>query len=238
MKINLISGPRNISTALMYSFAQRPDTTVVDEPFYAYYLKNSNAEHPGREETIKSMPSSLEEVVRKWIDEPHKKEHLFIKNMAQHLIKMDLNFLYKVTNLFLIRDPEKLIPSFSKVIPRPVMQDIGLEHEWFLFKLIKENTRKTPIVLDSDEVLKDPEKVLKQVCKELGISFYKEMLSWKPGPRSEDGVWAKYWYENVHKSSGFQAPSNNDTIFPEHCIELLKEAKPFYNQLLKYSIHI
>jgi hypothetical protein len=237
MRINLISGPRNISTALMYSFAQRPDTQVVDEPFYAWYLKVSGADHPGRAETLESMSSDLQDLIQQWIFGSVEKEHLFIKNMAHHLIMKDVSFLRNVQNIFLIRNPENLIRSFAKVISNPNMKDIGLQQEWKLFKWIEEETGKTPLVLDSEETLKDPEIVLDKVCKKLGIPFYSDMLQWEPGPRPEDGVWAKYWYGSLHKSSGFLKPENSQSHpFPEQCKSLLEEAIPYYELLRQHSI--
>ena len=122
--INLISGPRNLSTALMYSFSRRPDTKVIDEPFYAHYLETTGIEHPGREDTLNSMSSDITEVLES-IYETSGCEVLFLKNMAHHHQQMDLEFLHKMTNLFLVRNPKQLIASFAQVINSPTMQDIG-----------------------------------------------------------------------------------------------------------------
>ena len=236
MKINLISGPRNISTALMYSFAQRSDTQVVDEPFYAYYLQKTGIDHPGRKETLDSMSSDLQVVLDQWVYSESSKPLLFIKNMAHHLIMEDLAFLEGMNNLFLIRDPERLITSFSKVIPNPTMQDIGLEREWELFNFIREKTGKDPIVMDSGRALENPRIILQKLCQGLEIPFEESMLSWEAGARKEDGSWAKYWYGSVHRSTGFSLPPKSKDPFPEHCRDLLEEALPFYHKLLDHSL--
>ena len=235
LKINLISGPRNISTALMYSFAQRSDTVVVDEPFYAYYLLKTGADHPGKEETIRSMETDVEKIATTllgYADAPV----LFIKNMAHHYESIPDRFLLGVRNVFLIRDPRLLIASFAKVIRHPTMQDIGLKKEWELFQRLWKDEGRPPVVLDSGEVLKNPEAVLLRLCQLLNIPFEKGMLSWPAGPIKEDGVWAKYWYNSVHSSTGFQMKTSPVDALPAHCESLYHEAVPFYQHLVQYSI--
>ena len=150
--INLISGPRNLSTALMYSFSRRPDTKVIDEPFYAHYLKTTGIDHPGREDTLNSMSSDINEILES-INKTEGCEVLFLKNMAHHHQQMDLEFLHKMTNLFLVRNPKQLIASFAQVINSPTMQDIGLKKSWELFN---KTQKQNPVVLDSAEILKNP----------------------------------------------------------------------------------
>lgn len=235
LKINLISGPRNISTALMYSFAQRSDTTVVDEPFYAYYLVKTGADHPGREETIRSMDTDAEKIANTLLGYGNA-PLLFIKSMAHHYVGIPDEFLFGVSNIFLIRDPQLLIASFAKVIKHPTMQDIGLKREWELFQRLWEEEGHPPTVLDSREVLKDPEAVLSRLCQLLNIPFEKAMLSWPAGPTKEDGIWAKYWYKSVHSSTGFRTEPGSVNALPAHCQSLYEEALPYYQQLVQYSI--
>jgi len=230
--INLISSPRNISTALMYSFAQRDDTKVVDEPYYGYYLTKSKIEHPGQQEIIDTMEVDPVEITKN-IFSDQDKPVLFLKNMAHHLIEMDLSFLEKMTPLFLIRDPQKLIASFAKVIPNPTATDIGVKKQFDLFKMF--NSRN-PVVLDSGELLKNPQSVMQKLSDKLEISFENNMLSLPAGAIKEDGIWAKYWYKNVHTSTGFQKPTENKTVLPAHCQELYESSKKFYNHLYQYSI--
>ena len=200
-RICLWSSPRNISTALMYSFAQRADTLVIDEPLYAHYLYRSNLNHPGRNEILASMENDGELVVKNVILGSYDKKIIFMKQMAHHLIDLEESFLFKVENIILIRDPRKILNSFSKIIPDVTMNDIGIEKQYKLFlKLIAEG--HFPVIIDSGEILKDPLSALSKLCMALNIPFYEEMLKWEKGPRPEDGVWAKYWYSNVHNSTG------------------------------------
>lgn len=234
MIINMISGPRNVSTALMYSFAQHPQFEVVDEPFYGYYLKKTGIRHPGREEVLKSMSTDLSLIIKRL--KPAEKNNLYIKNMAHHLIEVeDRSFLKNYRNIFLIRDPAKLISSFSKVIEKPTLHDIGVKDEWILFSELNEKNQ-LPLVIDSDELLKDPRKMFITVFHRLGEEFNEQILKWKAGPRKEDGVWAKYWYKNVHTSTGFAPFEEKQINLQGHLLELYEKALPYYNKLSQYSI--
>ena len=234
--IQLISGPRNISTALMYSFGNRIDTVITDEPFYAYYLSNYNVDyHPGKEDILSSQDSNAENVINQIILAERDEKIFFIKNMAHHLKGFDYSYSLNIHNVFLIRDPAQLIASFSKVIDNPTLDDIGLKREYELYQEFKKG--KFPsIVLDSGEVLKNPKSVLTQLCEHLKIPMDNAMLKWNAGPRKEDGVWAKYWYANVHKSTEFKRPSQQMTELNEDLRDLYKEALPYYKYLNKFSI--
>lgn len=229
MRIHLLSSPRNVSTALMYSFAQRGDMSVIDEPYYALYLKESGAEHPGRERILNAMPTDVEGVTHS-IEQAQTNEHIFIKGMAHHLAMVDLSRIEDDRFILFIRDPKKLIASFSKVISKPTMADIGIERQCSLFKQLKE-AGKPVVVFDSDDLLSNPENALRQLCKQLSISFDKAMLSWEKGPLKEDGVWAEYWYKNVHNSTKFEAPNQSPRVLNSHGEALLAACLPFYEML-------
>lgn len=235
-RIHLISGPRNISTALMYSFAQRPDTRVVDEPFYAHYLStHPEVDHPGRAVTLKAQSTNWQAVVDEVVLGPYDTPIVFLKGMAHHLVKMDTQWLQQVTNLFLIRNPAHLIASFAQVIPNPIMRDIGLRQSYDLFKQLVEKGI-APIVLDSGRLLANPPGTMQALCKALKIPYHAEMLSWSAGPRQEDGPWAPYWYANVHGSTGFSPQRKKARVVPEHLRALLAEAQTYYDQLSQYAI--
>jgi len=218
----------------MYSFAQRKDTKVIDEPFYAYYLNLTGADHPGKAEVLKSMPIHLEDIISEIKKLDSNYPVVFVKNMAHHLINMEYDFLLENTNIMLIRDPKQLIASFSEVIPNPTMQDIGSEKQFELYQIIC--AHQECIVIDSNRVLDNPKSQLSQLCSFVGIPFDEKMLNWQPGALPEDGVWAPFWYQNVHASSGFNKQKSSERALPEHCIPLYQQALPFYNQLLKNAI--
>jgi hypothetical protein len=235
IRINLWSGPRNISTAMMYSFAQRNDTCVVDEPLYAHYLKATGLNHPGREEVLQSQENDGNKVIQQIISGDCNKPVLFCKQMTHHLVNLDPDFLSKTFNILLIRDPKQVLISYSKVIDQPTLSDIGIKQSYELFEFLRERNYHA-LVIDSNELLKDPEKILRAVCENTGIGFQSEMLLWTAGARPEDGVWAKYWYKNVHQSTGFATFKKEEPDLPEHLQSVYDEAKPFYDFLYARSL--
>lgn len=238
LRISVWSGPRNISTALMYSFAQRPDTVVVDEPFYGYYLAHSPARHyhPGADEVIASMETEAQNVLDDVVLAQHEKPILFLKNMTHHLVKLDWNFTEKLCNIILTRDPVEMLPSYAKEVTNPSLHDTGYDTLCELIEYLVERNYPQPPVLDSAEVLKNPRSVLRQLCEALGIPFYESMLSWPAGPRPEDGVWAKYWYGNLHQSTGFQPYRPKSEPFPQQLEPLLQKCRPYYERLSALAI--
>ena len=236
MIINLISSPRNVSTALMYSFAQRTDTKVMDEPFYGYYLETVGADHPDKEEIIASMETDFESVISDIHNLHEKHEHVFLKNMAHHLYDVDTQFMNDFVNVFFIRHPKELITSFAKVIERPTMRDIGVKQQIKLFEKLKSTSQKFPLVVDSAHLIHDPEALLTKLCEAMNIPFMSGMLSWEAKDLVEDGVWAKHWYANVHSSTGFKSESSKKTNLPSHCEALFNDALPYYFELANLSI--
>ena len=232
MVICLWANPRNISTAMMYSFAQRKETKVADEPFYAYYLNNlnSNTLHPGKKEILKSQSSNFNEVLKE-LNEINIKKLLFIKNMTHHLDGQNIDFAKNWCNVILTRSPKKSIASFSKVIRNPTLQDLGYKLQYELAKDFKKNKIEF-YLLQAEDLLMNPENYLEKICDFSKIKFYKEMLNWPKGGIIEDGVWAKYWYENVHNSTGFkERNSHEETLLPIKYNSLYKEASFYYEAL-------
>lgn len=237
-RINLCSGPRNISTALMYSFAQRDDTKVIDEPFYAFYLRETGKEHPGREEVLRAQSDDPGKVFENLLSEEHGKPVLFIKNMAHHMGLLHKSLFDKFIHIFLIRDPEEMLTSFIKTIPEPSLRDTAYKEQYEIFRYVTRELDHEPIVIDSRELLLNPEGVLAAVCEKAGIDFDPAMLSWQKGPIPEDGVWAKYWYNNVHKSTGFKAYKPKDEEVPDRLKSLLEECRFYYEKLFEYAIKV
>tara|TARA_Y100001978_G_scaffold201038_1_gene218529 strand:- start:598 stop:1311 length:714 start_codon:yes stop_codon:yes gene_type:complete len=235
-KICLWSSPRNVSTALMYSFAQRSDTTVFDEPLYAHYLKESGVIHPGREEVLLEQENEGNKVVRNVLLKEHN-EVSFHKLMTHFLVNIDRSFLSEVTNLLLIRNPSEIISSYAKVIPNPKMEDVGIQMQYDLYHQLKEQNQSAT-VLDAKELLKNPKLALKQLCDNINIPFQEKMLSWEVGARKEDGCWAKYWYSNVHQSTGFIPYQDRETNLKGSDLELAKACQPYYDFLYEQSIKV
>ncbi len=236
MVIHLIAGPRNISTALMYSFARRPDTVVMDEPFYGYFLQRTGTNHPGRDEIIKSMPLEPTGIFGQIEKNEQSKGVVFVKNMAHHLEGFDYSRISRYRNVFLIRHPAQMLVSYAKVRTQPTLEDIGLKHQADLYGRLSA-TGAQPLVLDGNEVRKNPGSVLEHLCGKLDIPFTEAMLHWPAGPRPEDGIWAKHWYDKVHQSTHFLPPDPHPAEVPDHLKEVYEAALPYYNQLREHSIN-
>jgi hypothetical protein len=234
-RINLWSGPRNVSTAVMYAFRERPDTSVVDEPLYAHYLCRTGVEHPVVQDVIHSQNTDGEAVVHEVLLGPSPTPVRFFKHMAHHLVELDTGFLGQMDNILLTRDPEQMLPSLINQVPDVTLQGTSLPMQVQLLDWILERGG-TPVVIESKRLLMDPEGTLRAVCERLGLEWDPGMLSWDEGPKPEDGVWAPHWYHNVHRSTGFAPYREKDEEFPARLRPLLEDCVPLYERLAEYAI--
>ncbi|MGB5332818.1 MAG: hypothetical protein WBM80_12825 [Woeseiaceae bacterium] len=236
MPICLWSGPRNVSTALMYSFAQRDDIRVVDEPLYGHYLRVSGADHPGRDAIIAGMNCDGAAVMRELLALQRQDPAIrfFQKHMAHHLVELDLGFLRETSNIFLIRDPRDMLPSLTVQLPHATLADTGLKTQSQLYDDLRA-TGQTPAIIDARDLLLDPAGVLSQLCEHLGLGFDPGMLHWAAGPIAEDGIWAPYWYHVVHQSTGF-APYQSKKQYPDELLGLLADCQPWYDRLYENAL--
>ena len=187
------------------------------------------------EEVLMTMENDGHRVIEQVILGDCDRPVFFMKQMAHHLVEIDRNFMAKVFNVVLIRDPADVLRSLVNQIPTPVIKDVGIADQYQLLKEL-EAFGQTPPVVDAKELLQDPSHVLSQLCDRIGIPFQDSMLSWPLGGCGADGVWAKYWYHNVHQSSGFQPYKEKSGPFPDRLLSLLEECRPYYQKL--YSIAI
>lgn len=237
-RINLLSTPRNVSTAFMYAFAARPDVVTVDEPFYAPWLVSTGLQHPGRDEILKFHECDANKVIEQLLHKAWGSSILFVKNMCPQLEGVPWDYLTEFKNIIFIREPARAIISFNKVF-EPDAQEMGTLVQLDIFHYLKEQGQ-TPIVLDSAELLKNPEQILTKLCQQLGIPFDKAMLQWQAGPKPMDGAWAKYWYSNAHKSTEFKIQSSKANSpapkLPDHLIPLYQQLRPAYEELVQYTL--
>lgn len=234
-RIQCWSGPRNISTALMYSWRQRADTTVVDEPLYAHYLSNDDRSHPGVAEVLASQSTDPDEVIREVILGSCSTPVLYLKQMAHHLRGVDRGHLAHTENIILTRHPRDMLASLSVQLPNCDLSDTGLvECVELLDAVLAEGGR--PLVIESQTLLRDPEGVLTRVCAHVGLEFDPAMLAWPAGPKPEDGVWAPHWYANVHESTGFAPYRPSTREISADLQPVLEEAMPLYERLAEYAV--
>jgi hypothetical protein len=237
-RIAMWSGPRNISTALMRSWGNRPDTFVCDEPLYAHYLLTSGVPHPGAEEVIRDQETDWRKVTA-WLTGPvpEGKAIFYQKHMTHHLLPaIDRGWLNRVTNAFLIREPREVITSFVRVVPNPTLEDTGYPQQMEIFNLVRQGTGRTPPVVDARDVLENPRRLLMLLCDALDVAFTDAMLSWPPGPRASDGIWAKHWYGAVWQSTGFQPYQPKNDPVPPAMTGLLDQAEAIYRQLYQHRL--
>jgi len=226
------SGPRNISTALLRSFGARPDTVVVDEPFYGHYLAATGIEHPGRAEVMASQPTRWEDVVASLTGPlPDGCGVHYQKHMAHHLLpEIGRTWIGGLRNAFLIRDPDHVVASYAKVRGAPALADLGYVQQVEIFR------RYGGPVVDAADLLRDPPGVLDRLCAALGIAFDRAMLSWPPGRRPTDGVWAKHWYAAVEASTGFAPYDPRSVDVPARLRSLVARARPYYDELAAHRL--
>jgi hypothetical protein len=235
VRINLWSGPRNVSTAVMYSFRERSDTSVVDEPLYAHYLCRTGAEHPAVQDVIRAQETDGETVVAEVLLGPAETPVRFFKHMAHHLIDLDTAFLGKMKNLLLTRDPREMLPSLIQQVPNVNLEGTSLPMQVRMLESVL-RAGGDPVVIDSKRLLMDPESTLRAVCARLGIEWDAAMLSWEPGPKPEDGVWAPHWYHRVHSTTGFDPYEPKNDPIPTDLEPLLQQCLPLYERLAEYAI--
>ena len=233
------SGPRNISTAMMRSWGNRSDTIVIDEPFYAFYLQATGKKHPGVDEVIARGETDYRKVIaRPTTTAPGGRRILYQKQMTHHLLpQVDREWLLGLTNCFLIRNPADVITSYIKKNDDPALEDLGFIQQAEIFDLVCARQEAVPPVIDARDVLQNPERTLRLLCAAIGVVFDDAMLSWPPGPRETDGVWAKYWYREVVTSTSFQPYRSKNEPVPERLRGIYQRCLEHYDRLFEYRLH-
>jgi hypothetical protein len=236
IRIAMWSGPRNISTAMMRSFENRDDTVVVDEPFYAYYLRTTGLEHPMYRDVIASQPTQWPAVAEACSRDLEGVDIAYQKHMTHHMLKeIKLDWTAKLRNCFLIRDPAYVVNSYARKRDSISQDDIGIRRQFELYGEISAITGQDIPVIDASHFLQDPEAGLRKLCKSLAIPFSDKMLSWPKGRRATDGIWAEHWYGEVEKSTGFQPYKAPDITLTAEQKAIAEEADIYYRLLLTHS---
>jgi hypothetical protein len=232
MKIAMWSGPRNLSTAMMYSFGVRDDCAVSDEPFYAAYLAATGFKHPMRDAILAGQPQDADKVGAYCAGPtPDGKAHWYQKHMCQHMIDgFPLDWAADCKNIFLIRHPARVIASYAAKREEPSLEDIGFLQQAALFD------RFSGTVIDSADIRENPHKMLTKLCSAIDLPFDPAMLNWPAGGHAADGVWAKHWYGSVWKSTGFAGAESDLPHLSGKMADLCKQALPYYEKLLKHVL--
>ena len=238
VRIAMWSGPRNISTAMMRAWEARGDCYVSDEPLYAHYLAQTQIPHPGFDEILMSQSLDWRVVVDNLRGHaPDGSPIWYQKHMTHHLLDhIDRAWMADVRHCFLIRNPAEVISSYSKTRESVTLQDIGFAEQANIYRYVRETLGQPAPVIDSRDVLMNPHDVLRTLCETLDVAFTDKMLSWSPGPRETDGVWAKYWYHNVEQSNGFRPYQPRKTGYPSTLEPLKRQAQALYDMLYRNRI--
>jgi hypothetical protein len=224
---------------MMRAWGNRPDIFVVDEPFYAFYLKKTGTDHPGAQEVIAAGETDWRKIVANLTGAiPNGARIFYQKQMTHHLLpEVSREWLREVTNCFLIRNPAEVIASYIKKNREPVVEDLGFAQEAEIFDLVQRQTASVPPVIDADDVLRDPERMLRLLCDAISVEFSDAMLSWPPGPRETDGVWAKYWYAEVERSTSFAPYRKRKIEVPKSLRDVHDRCREIYDALYEHRLH-
>ena len=239
IRIAMWSGPRNISTAMMRSWGNRPDTLVVDEPFYVFYLKATGKEHPGADEVIATGETDWRKVVERLTGViPDGKRIFYQKQMTHHLLsEVDRGWLGAIMNCFLVRDPREVIASYLKKQADPTLEDLGFVQQEEIFDWVRARAGGTPPVIDARDVLENPKRILRLLCDAVDVEFSDTMLSWPSGLRETDGIWAKHWYGEVAGSTSFRLYRRKNNQVPEQLREIHDRCRESYERLYGHRLH-
>lgn len=226
---------------MMRSFESRSDSYVTDEPLYSHYLKVTGLPHPGRDDVIAHHESDWRQVVE-WLTGPvpEGKPLWYQKHMSHHFLpnidRTGDGWLAQLLNCFLIREPRAMLASFAKVVPNPTIEDTGLPQQVELFEQLRDRQGAPPPVIDARDVLLDPRRTLSALCLRAGIEFQESMLSWPPGRRATDGIWAEHWYAEVERSTGFAPYRPKGDDLPERLEPLAERCSRLYEVLAEHRL--
>jgi hypothetical protein len=236
-RIAMWSGPRNLSTAMMRAFSSRPDCAVSDEPFYAAYLAATGITHPMNAEVLASQPQDPHRVAADMLGPvPGGKTVWYQKHMAHHMIDgFPLDWMDGVTNVFLLRSPERVLASYAQKREDVTLRDIGFAEQAMLFDRVAERTGQAPVVVDSEDVRRDPRGTLSALCAAIDLDFAEAMLNWPKGQHPDDGVWAPHWYGAIFDTTGFAPPDDKAITLPDHLRSIADEARPFYERMAAHK---
>ena len=236
--IAMWSGPRNISTALMRSFENRSDCFVSDEPFYSYFLHKTGLKHPLRDKIIKSGLVDYNKIIKYIIGPtPSSKKIWYQKHMAHHILQgVDIDWIKNMRNCLLIRHPGDVILSYSKKNEINSIQQLGYLQQINIYEILSQDIETTPIIVDAQDLLQEPKKMLIKICENLRIKFDKKMLSWPSGSRKTDGIWGKYWYKQVEASVGFKPYVKTNRIVPSKYQVIYHKCMEYYDFLYQNRI--
>ena len=225
-RIAMWSGPRNLSTAMLRSWEHRADTEVLDEPLYAAYLASTGLDHPGRDEIIAAGPADFDTAIARCLDAPIERSVSYQKHMAHHLLPdVDRSWLDGIRHALLLRDPRRVLASYTRVRGDVTLDDLGIPQQ-------VELAERCEVIIDADDFLTDPTAYQREICRCFDVEFDPAMMRWPAGSRDSDGVWASHWYAAVEASTEFgPPPTSGPPAVDERLAPIADEALELYATL-------
>eukprot|EP00794_Sanderia_malayensis_P010752 gene10752-11902_t len=255
-RIFLWTAPRCVSTAFERSIMEVENSKIFHEPFSkAYYFgpERISPRYKHQSPDANSTYKSISKRLRKELDGV---ELVFSKDMAycidEHFFDVIIDGLHHFKHSFLIRDPRKALPSLYRASVNKQLTgwdyfdpiEAGFQQMYDLFQFIVNRLGETPVVVDADDLLENPEETMQAYCEAIGINFNKKMLEWEPGPVPDWDVWSG-WHENALKSSGFkrQEPDKKKIEatdeyqrLPNIVRQTIERSIPQYEELCKHRV--
>lgn len=240
IRIAMWSGPRNISTAMMRSFGGRSDCTVSDEPFYGAYLKQSREPQPMAQDIIADMDCDWMSVTRSMRGPPPGQAQIWYqKHMPHHMISdVTIRNFPDHHHAFLIREPERVIASYSNKRVKIAFDDLRYDRQLEYFEWARDHCGRTPPVIDSSAFLTSPEGHLRALCDCLDIAWDAGMLAWERGIHPTDGIWAVHWYDKVAASTSFGPPVGPLPKLEGDAATLAEQCRPYYEAMRAAALAI
>ncbi|SHO46674.1 hypothetical protein SAMN02745220_01590 [Desulfopila aestuarii DSM 18488] len=219
---------------------ERGDFNILHEPFsYLYYVKGEDATI-GQQYVDPDHPTDYQGI-REHILQAGAEKPVFFKDMCAHChtqLAEDKNFLARLTNTFLIRDPAKTIASFYAMNPKVTADEIGLEQLAQIFQAVAAQNGEPPIVVDAEDLEDNPNETINAYCQRLGIPFIPEAMTWEATHKKEWDIW-KDWHRDAAQSTGivknmekFQETVDNN----EHLRGYYEKLVPFYNEMYAHKL--
>ncbi|TYO90037.1 HAD family hydrolase [Oceanicella actignis] len=237
LRLAVWSGPRSLAAPLMRSFAQLPGCVVLDEPLYAAFLARTGARHPMRERILAEGEPALDRAIARCLAPAPGARLIYQKHMTRHLPEgADLEWTDALTNVFLIRDPARVLASYVAKGIVPELWELGIHQQLEMFERASDILGRACPVIDAEDLRADPERALRALCARVGLTFDERMLSWAPGRRAYEGPWGAFWYDALEESTGFVGPSAPPAELSDDAAELAEACRPAYRTLRAHAL--
>lgn len=262
--IYLISPPRSLSVGFLRMMEARKDCVIMHEPsHWAWCYKHvyDDVQHWYKKDSATTFDQ-----VKQTIFKHAEHTNVFIKEMSfagRDFLINDPDFLAnpQVYFVFLLRDPHSTIVSFTKKASSACRHRLfsylmGYQAAYAIFEKVKACGAHPPLIILSEELAANPEKIVQQFCQHVGIPFKPEALHWDNLGTDFDGQeWGELKYKDAfqrwhaeavtstcfHPLTGYEKDAHGEPTFKEiagdiereRCRKAYEENMIYYQLLLK-----